>query len=92
MVLIERSVETPKSPIITARSLVGPTSGRPCRHDDLKKASIQLCPVAEDTQQYLERERRMERSSIVVETNNDEAGEIMLILNTWSVETPRYPA
>jgi hypothetical protein len=26
----------------------------------------------------------------VVETNNDEAGEIMLILNVWSVETPKY--
>jgi hypothetical protein len=29
MVLIERSVETPRSPSIAARSLAGPTSRRP---------------------------------------------------------------
>jgi hypothetical protein len=34
----------------------------------------------------------MKKPSIVVETNDDEAGEIMLILNVSSVETPRYPA
>jgi hypothetical protein len=34
----------------------------------------------------------MKSSYVVVETINGEAGEIMLILNVWSVETPRYPA
>jgi hypothetical protein len=34
----------------------------------------------------------MKRSSILAEKINDEAGEIMLILIVWSVETPRYPA
>jgi hypothetical protein len=40
MVLIELSVETPRSPSMAARSLAGPTSWRPDRH-------------AEDTQQGL---------------------------------------
>jgi hypothetical protein len=53
MVLIERSVETPRSPNIAARSLAGPTSGRPCRRADLEEASIH--PVFEDTQYDLER-------------------------------------
>jgi hypothetical protein len=55
MVLIKQSVETPRSPSIAARSLAGPTSGRPCRRADLKEASNELCPVSEDTQQGLER-------------------------------------
>jgi hypothetical protein len=38
MVLIEQSVETPRSSSIAARSLVGPTSRRPCRHADLEEA------------------------------------------------------
>jgi hypothetical protein len=38
MFLIERSVETPRSPSIASRSLAGPTSGRPCRRADLEKA------------------------------------------------------
>jgi hypothetical protein len=33
---------------------------------------------------------RMMRSSIVIEMNNDETGRIMLIVNPWSVGTPRY--
>jgi hypothetical protein len=36
--------------------------------------------------------RRMKRSSVVVETIIEEAGEIILVLNVWSVETSRYPA
>jgi hypothetical protein len=55
MVLIERSEETPRSPSIAARSLAGPTSGRPCRPADLKEALNQQRPVSEDTQQDLER-------------------------------------
>jgi hypothetical protein len=55
MVLIEQSVETPRSPSIAARSLAGPTSGRPCRRADLKEASNHQCPVSEDTQQDLEK-------------------------------------
>jgi hypothetical protein len=39
MVLIEQSIETPRSPSIAARSLVGPTSGRPCGRADLKEVS-----------------------------------------------------
>jgi hypothetical protein len=35
---------------------------------------------------------RVKMSSVVVETNDGEAGEITLILNIWSVETSRYPA
>jgi hypothetical protein len=38
--LIERSVETPRSPSIAARSLAGSTSRRPCRRADLEEASI----------------------------------------------------
>jgi hypothetical protein len=40
MVLIERSVETPRSPGIASRSLAGPTSRRPCRRADLEEESI----------------------------------------------------
>jgi hypothetical protein len=40
MVLIERSIETPRSPSIAARSLARSTSGRPCRRADLEEASI----------------------------------------------------
>jgi hypothetical protein len=40
MVLVERRVEAPRSPSMAARSLAGPTSGRPCRHADLEEASI----------------------------------------------------
>jgi hypothetical protein len=55
MVLIKRSVETPRSPNIAARSLAGPTSRRPYRRADLKEASNQQHPVFEDTQQDLKR-------------------------------------
>jgi hypothetical protein len=54
MVLIERSVETPRYPSIAARSLAGPISRRPCRRADLEEASNRRCPVYEDTQQDLE--------------------------------------
>jgi hypothetical protein len=54
LVFIERSVETPRSPSIAARSLVGPTSRRSYRRADLKEASNQQRPVSEDTQQDLE--------------------------------------
>jgi hypothetical protein len=40
-VLIKRSVETPRSPSIAARSLVGPTSRRPYRHAELEEALSQ---------------------------------------------------
>jgi hypothetical protein len=40
LVLIERSVETPRPPSIATRSLAGPTSRRPCRHDDLKRPQV----------------------------------------------------
>jgi hypothetical protein len=53
--LDRRSVETPRSPCIAAKSLVGPTSRRPCRRADLKEASNYQCPVSEDIQQDLER-------------------------------------
>jgi hypothetical protein len=55
MVFIERSVETPRSPSMAARSLAGLTSWRPCRPADLKEASNKLCPVSEDTQHGLGR-------------------------------------
>jgi hypothetical protein len=38
--LIKRSVETPKSPSIAARSLAGPTSARPYRRVVLTEDSI----------------------------------------------------
>jgi hypothetical protein len=38
MVLIDQSVETPRSPSMAARSLAGPTSRRLCRRADLKEA------------------------------------------------------
>jgi hypothetical protein len=40
MVLIKRSVETPISQGIAARSLAGLTSGRPCRRADIEEALI----------------------------------------------------
>jgi hypothetical protein len=55
MVLVEWSVETPRSPSIAARSLAGPTSRSPCRRADLEEASNQQCPISEDTQQGLGR-------------------------------------
>jgi hypothetical protein len=55
MVLIQRSVETPQSLSIAARSLAGSTSRRPCRRADLEETSNQGSPVSEDTQQDLER-------------------------------------
>jgi hypothetical protein len=39
MVLIQRSVQTLRSPSIAARSLAGPTTGKPCRRADPKEAS-----------------------------------------------------
>jgi hypothetical protein len=35
---------------------------------------------------------RVKRSSVVVGTINDEADKMMLILDAWSVKTPRYLA
>jgi hypothetical protein len=40
MVLIERSVETPRSLSMAARSLAGPTSRRPCRRADLNRPQV----------------------------------------------------
>jgi hypothetical protein len=74
---------------MAARSLAGPTSGRPYRPTNLEEASIH--PVYEDTQLDLEKVRHMKRLFIVFEIN-DEASKTMLILNIWSVETPRYLA
>jgi hypothetical protein len=55
MVLMEQSVETPRSPSMAARSLARPASRRPCRRVDLEEASNHQHPVSEDTQQGLER-------------------------------------
>jgi hypothetical protein len=55
MVLIEQSVEAPRSPSMATRSLAGLTSKRPCRRANLKEALNHLCPVSEDTQQGLEK-------------------------------------
>jgi hypothetical protein len=86
MVLIKRSVETPRSPSIAARSLAGPTSRRPCRRANIEEASNQLC-------QYLRIPSRTLKGMSDEEVVNDAvADEIMLILNVWSVETPRYLA
>jgi hypothetical protein len=97
MVLIKRSVETPRSPSIAARSLAWPTLGRPCRRADLEEALNQRCQVSKDTHRILkgashEEVVNNETDEAMVETNNDEANKIMLILNVWSVETSRYPA
>jgi hypothetical protein len=92
MVLIEQSLETPRSPSIAARSLAGPTSRRPCRCVDLEEVSNWRCLVSEDTQQDLKRCVVMKRSSVVVEIVDDEVVGVTSILNIWSVETPRYLA
>jgi hypothetical protein len=89
--LIERSVETPRSPSIAARSLAGPTSGRPCRRADYKEATTRRYPVSEDTSRIMKHTSH-EDVFLVVETVNNEAGEIMLVLNVWSAETHKYPA
>jgi hypothetical protein len=52
---IKRSVETPISLSMAARSLSGPTSGRPYRRASLEEVSSQQCSVSEDTQQGLGR-------------------------------------
>jgi hypothetical protein len=75
MVLIEQSVETPRSLNMAARSLAGPTSRRPCRCADLKEASHRRCPVSEDTTQDFEKALHTKRSSEVVETISDEVVE-----------------
>jgi hypothetical protein len=67
MVLIERSVETPRSPSIAARSLAGPTSRRSYRRADLEEASNQQCPVSKDTQQGLEEVRRVKKSLMTLQ-------------------------
>jgi hypothetical protein len=85
MVLIEQSIETPRSPSIDARSLVGPTSRRPCRCADLEKASIHNV-------QYTRIPSRILKGVSHEEVVNDETDKIMLNLNVWSVKTPRYPA
>jgi hypothetical protein len=97
MILSKRSVETPRSPSIPARSLAGPTSRSPCRRADLEKASINNVQYPRIPSKFLkgvlhEEVVNDETDVAMVETNNDEAGEIMLILNVRSVETPRYPA
>jgi hypothetical protein len=85
MVLIERSVETPRSPSIAARSLAGPTSRRPCRRADLEEASI-------NDVQYSRIPSRILKGASHEEVVNDETDEAILIFNVWSVETPRYLA
>jgi hypothetical protein len=61
---------------MAARSLAGPTSKRP-QIDDV---------------QYPRVPSRILKGTSHEEVANDETDEIMLILNVWSVETPRYPA
>jgi hypothetical protein len=88
MVLIERSVETPRSPSIATRNLAGLTSKR-----------SQISNV-----QYPRIPSKILKGASNEEVVNDVvAGVAMLglvddkavnplILNIWSVETPRYPA
>jgi hypothetical protein len=45
-----------------------------------------------DDVQYLRVPSRILKATSHKEVVNDETDEIMLILNIWSVETPRYPA
>jgi hypothetical protein len=85
MVWIKRSVETPRSPGIVARSLAGLTLGRPCRHADLEEASI-------NNVQYPRISSKILKGASHEEVINDETDEILSILSVWSVETPRYPA
>jgi hypothetical protein len=82
---------------MTARNLAGPTSRRPCRRADLKEASNQQCPVSEDTRKVLKDVSTEEVvKDVVVEVAMsglvDDVAKNPLILNVWSVETPRYPA
>jgi hypothetical protein len=77
---------------MAARSLVGPTSRRPCRRANLEEVSNRRCPVFEDSQQDLGRCIVMKRSSMVVKIVDDEVVGVTTILNIWSVETPRYLA
>jgi hypothetical protein len=71
---------------MAARSLAGPTSGRPCRRADLKKRSKII------NGQYLRIPSRILKMASHEEVVNDESHEVVLILNVWSVETPRYLA
>jgi hypothetical protein len=84
MVLIEQSVETPRSLNMAARSLAGPTSRRPCRHADLEEALNNIA-------QYPRTPSKVLKGASNEEIVDDESNKVMLILNVWSVETPRYP-
>jgi hypothetical protein len=67
--LNRRSVETPRSPCIAARSLAGPTSRRPCRRADLKEASNQP--------QYLRIPNKILKGTSHEEVVNDVVVEVM---------------
>jgi hypothetical protein len=69
--LIERSVETPRSPSIAAKSLAEPPEA--CRPQEGLKSRRAQAPG--DTWQDLEKACCMKSSSMVVEIVNDEAVE-----------------
>jgi hypothetical protein len=71
MVLIERSVETPRSPSIAARSLAGPTSKRHCRRADLKEAS-------NHNAQYPRIPNKILKDATYEEVNNDIVAEVAM--------------
>jgi hypothetical protein len=74
MVLIERSVETPRSPSMASRSLVGPTAGRLCRCVDLKEDSNQQCQYPRIPSKVLKGTSHEEVvDDVAAEVVNDEA-------------------
>jgi hypothetical protein len=73
MVLIERSVETPRSPSIAARSLQGRPQGGLVGVPTSKRPQINNAQYLGIPSEIL-KSARVKKSSIVVETNDDEAG------------------
>jgi hypothetical protein len=83
MVLIVRSVETPKSPSIAARTLEVPTSRGLVGVPTSKRPQV-------DDVQYPRVSNRILKGASYEEVVDNEA-QNLLILNEWIVKTLRYP-
>jgi lipoate synthase len=72
MVLIQRSLEAPRSSSIAARSLVGQTSRRLCRHADFEEVLNNNAKYPRIPSKVLKKVHRMKKSFVVVEAVNNE--------------------
>jgi hypothetical protein len=81
MMLIERSVETPRSPSMAARNLAGPTSGRPYRRADLEEA-------LNNNAQYPRIPSKVLKGALHEEVVDDVVAELAM-LGGWSTMKPK---